>query len=297
MADDAPFDVVPGEELDESGTDRLYATGDLARLRPDGAVIYLGRSDHQVKIRGLRIELGERAFWRGVRAYTRAHYGHSVVTSDFRQAMERAEWASFDKRLADSKSRGKIRGIGMATYIEACAFAGSEPAKVVLGEDGDDSIIGGTGTGKTPAFGVSAPPRIVLPGDEGWTQSGSRLPQALVMCPTRELALQLAEAFDAYAKHLGDVSVLAVYGGSPYGPQLSALRRGAQVIVGTPGRVIDHLEKGTLDLTDVAHFVLSRYQQMSAYTDPHEGVVADAAAALLVRVRRAPAPPARTRRR
>ncbi|MBO6719176.1 MAG: xanthine dehydrogenase family protein molybdopterin-binding subunit [Rhizobiaceae bacterium] len=86
---------------------------------------------------------------------TGRNYDVGEFEGHMRQAMERAEWASFDKRLADSKSRGKIRGIGMATYIEACAFAGSEPAKVVLGDDGDVTVYIGTqsnGQGHATAY-------------------------------------------------------------------------------------------------------------------------------------------------
>lgn len=91
-----------------------------------------------------------------------------------------------------------------------------------------------TGTGKTAAFAIPILSKI---------DTASRITQALVLAPTRELALQVAEAFSRYGAHL-PVNVLPIYGGSPYGPQMSGLKRGAQVVVGTPGRVIDHLEKG-----------------------------------------------------
>ncbi|MCT1856589.1 DEAD/DEAH box helicase [Micrococcus luteus] len=116
-----------------------------------------------------------------------------------------------------------------------------------------------TGTGKTGAFALPALSRLVEASD---VNGRANAPQILALAPTRELALQLAEAFDAYAKHLGDVSVLAVYGGSPYGPQLSALRRGAQVVVGTPGRVIDHIERGSLDLSQLQTLVLDEADEM-----------------------------------
>ncbi|MCJ2194011.1 DEAD/DEAH box helicase [Kaistella montana] len=116
-----------------------------------------------------------------------------------------------------------------------------------------------TGTGKTGAFALPALSRLAEASD---VNGRANAPQILALAPTRELALQLAEAFDAYAKHLGDVSVLAVYGGSPYGPQLSALRRGAQVVVGTPGRVIDHIERGSLDLSQLQTLVLDEADEM-----------------------------------
>ena len=82
-----------------------------------------------------------------------------------------------------------------------------------------------------------------------------------MLAPTRELALQVAEAFSRYGAHL-PVNVLPIYGGSPYGPQLAGLKRGAQVVVGTPGRVIDHLEKGSLDLSHLDYLVLDEADEM-----------------------------------
>jgi len=110
-----------------------------------------------------------------------------------------------------------------------------------------------TGTGKTAAFAVPILSRIDL---------GRRGPQVLVLAPTRELALQVSEAFGRYAAHLPGLHVLPIYGGQGYGPQLSALRRGVHVVVGTPGRVIDHLEKGTLDLSGITHLVLDEADEM-----------------------------------
>ena len=86
--------------------------------------------------------------------------------------------------------------------------------------------------------------------------------QVLVLAPTRELALQVGEAFASYAVQLEDFTVLPVYGGSSYGPQLAGLRRGAQVVVGTPGRVIDHLKRGSLKLDDLQYLVLDEADEM-----------------------------------
>jgi superfamily II DNA/RNA helicase len=83
-----------------------------------------------------------------------------------------------------------------------------------------------------------------------------------VLAPTRELAIQVAEAFQSYAAHMKDFHVLPIYGGQSYGPQLSALRRGVHVVVGTPGRVIDHLEKGSLDLSQLKTLVLDEADEM-----------------------------------
>ena len=116
-----------------------------------------------------------------------------------------------------------------------------------------------TGTGKTAAFAVPALSRLAELAD---VNGPANTPQILVLAPTRELALQVAEAFTTYAKHIKGVTVLPVYGGAPYGPQLSGLRRGAQVVVGTPGRVIDHLQKGSLDLSDLQYMVLDEADEM-----------------------------------
>ena len=110
-----------------------------------------------------------------------------------------------------------------------------------------------TGTGKTAAFALPVLAQI---------DKKARHPQALVLAPTRELALQVSDSFQSFADHLGGISVLPIYGGQAYGIQLSGLRRGAQVIVGTPGRVIDHLEKGSLDISDLRFLVLDEADEM-----------------------------------
>jgi ATP-dependent RNA helicase DeaD len=110
-----------------------------------------------------------------------------------------------------------------------------------------------TGTGKTAAFALPLLARIDLK---------QRLPQVLVLTPTRELAIQVAEAFQKYAAHLKDFHVLPIYGGQDYRPQLQALRRGAHVIVGTPGRVIDHMDRGTLKLDALICLVLDEADEM-----------------------------------
>ncbi|OBJ09791.1 cold-shock protein [Mycobacterium sp. 1245499.0] len=110
-----------------------------------------------------------------------------------------------------------------------------------------------TGTGKTAAFAIPILSKIDVT---------STATQALVLAPTRELALQVAEAFSRYGAHLPKINVLPIYGGSSYGVQLAGLRRGAHVVVGTPGRVIDHLERGTLDLSHVDYLVLDEADEM-----------------------------------
>jgi ATP-dependent RNA helicase DeaD len=110
-----------------------------------------------------------------------------------------------------------------------------------------------TGTGKTAAFALPILSRI---------DASAKTPQALVLAPTRELALQVSEAFERYSAHVEGLHVLPVYGGQGYGVQLSALRRGVQIVVGTPGRIMDHLEKGTLDLSDLRFVVLDEADEM-----------------------------------
>jgi len=112
-----------------------------------------------------------------------------------------------------------------------------------------------TGTGKTAAFALPILSRLDL---------AQRDPQALVLVPTRELAIQVAEAFQKYASHLPGFHVLPIYGGQSYTPQLQALKRGAHVIVGTPGRVTDHLDRGTLSLAGVRYIVLDEADEMLA---------------------------------
>src|SRR5690349_21362313 len=108
-----------------------------------------------------------------------------------------------------------------------------------------------TGTGKTAAF--------ALPILHNFKHQ--KLPQALVLAPTRELALQVADSMNEYGKHL-HVRVLAVYGGQPYGPQINQLKRGVDIVVGTPGRLNDLLERKVLQLSEVKTVVLDEADEM-----------------------------------
>ena len=112
-----------------------------------------------------------------------------------------------------------------------------------------------TGTGKTAAFALPILSRLDLK---------QREPQALVLVPTRELAIQVAEAFQKYAAQLPGFHVLPIYGGQSYTPQLQALKRGTHVIVGTPGRIIDHLDRGALTLQGIRFVVLDEADEMLA---------------------------------
>ena len=110
-----------------------------------------------------------------------------------------------------------------------------------------------TGTGKTAAFALPILAHL---------EPIAGAPQALILTPTRELAIQVAEAFQRYAHAIPGFHVLPIYGGQGYGTQLSALRRGLHVIVGTPGRIIDHLDKGSLDLSALRTLVLDEADEM-----------------------------------
>lgn len=110
-----------------------------------------------------------------------------------------------------------------------------------------------TGTGKTAAFALPILSHLDIT---------NHRPQVLVLAPTRELALQVAEAFQEYGKYLNGFHVLPIYGGQSYHIQLKQLRRAAHVVVGTPGRIIDHIKRGTLKLEDVRYLVLDEADEM-----------------------------------
>ncbi len=110
-----------------------------------------------------------------------------------------------------------------------------------------------TGTGKTAAFALPILSRIDL---------RQKDPQVLVLAPTRELAIQVAEAFQRYAAHMKGFHVFPIYGGQDYSTQLRQLKRGAHVVVGTPGRVMDHMRKGTLNLDSLKVLVLDEADEM-----------------------------------
>jgi ATP-dependent RNA helicase DeaD len=110
-----------------------------------------------------------------------------------------------------------------------------------------------TGTGKTAAFGMPIVDHLVR-------RNLSQV-QALVLCPTRELALQVSRELSVFGKHRG-VHVTAVYGGAPMGPQISEIQDNAQVVVGTPGRVLDHLQRGTFEPSAVRVLVLDESDEM-----------------------------------
>lgn len=143
-----------------------------------------------------------------------------------------------------------VRAIGYETAspIQAATIPAMLEGADILGQ-------AQTGTGKTAAFALPILARIDMK---------RRVPQALVLVPTRELAIQVAEAFQKYATGQPAFHVLPIYGGQSYLPQFNALERGPQVIVGTPGRVIDHLDRGTLKLDGITCVVLDEADEMLA---------------------------------
>jgi ATP-dependent RNA helicase DeaD len=110
-----------------------------------------------------------------------------------------------------------------------------------------------TGTGKTAAFALPILSKI---------DPAKREPQALILAPTRELALQVATAFETYSTQMPGLGVVAVYGGAPMGPQLKAIRQGAQVLVATPGRLVDHLSRNDKLLSTIQYLVLDEADEM-----------------------------------
>src|ERR1700709_1589284 len=161
---------------------------------------------------------------------------------------EHEQHASFEDLGIDARVLRALRDVGYESPspIQAATIPALLAGRHVVG-------LAQTGTGKTAAFAVPILSRLDL---------RQKTPQALVRAPTRELALQVSEAFERYAARLPGVHVLPIYGGQGYGVQLSALRRGGHVGGGTPGRVMEHLEKGTLDLSELRFLVLDEADEM-----------------------------------
>jgi ATP-dependent RNA helicase DeaD len=163
--------------------------------------------------------------------------------------------------VTDDPKVARFQDLGLPdSLLEALIAVGYESPTPIQSETiprllkGED-VLGQaqTGTGKTAAFALP-----VLAGID----VSQNTPQALVMVPTRELAIQVAEAFQKYAVRMPGFHVLPIYGGQSYTPQLKGLKRGAQVIVATPGRVMDHMQRGSLDLSSLRFVVLDEGDEM-----------------------------------
>lgn len=165
-----------------------------------------------------------------------------------REPVEKQEVTSFaDLNLSEPVNKAIAEsGYDTPTQIQAAIIPHMITGRDVLAQSQ-------TGSGKTAAFALP-----ILSNMQGRT----RKPQVLVLAPTRELAIQVAKSFSNYATHVDGFSVAAIYGGQSYEPQLKQLRRGVNVVVGTPGRVIDHIKRGTLDLSELKCLVLDEADEM-----------------------------------
>lgn len=166
-----------------------------------------------------------------------------------------------DEAAEEAPATGGFAGFGLGaellSAVAECGYSNPSPIQkaaipeLMLGRD----LVGQaqTGTGKTAAFALPLLARL---------DPQQRTPQVLVLTPTRELALQVAEAFNGYAAKLPQVRVLPIYGGADFRDQIVRLKRGVQIVVGTPGRVMDHMRQGTLDLSGLRCLVLDEADEM-----------------------------------
>ncbi|MGO1069432.1 DEAD/DEAH box helicase [Lysobacter sp. CA199] len=148
-----------------------------------------------------------------------------------------------------------LRALSEQNYINPTPIQAEAIPLALAGHD----LLGGaqTGTGKTAAFGLPLLHRLAT----AQPINGPRKPRVLILAPTRELALQVSDSLRGYAKYLR-INVQAIFGGAGMGPQLDALRRGVDVLVATPGRLIDHLERGSAKLDAVEVLVMDEADRM-----------------------------------
>ena len=140
----------------------------------------------------------------------------------------------------------KDMGFEEATPIQSQAISVIMEGKDIIGQSQ-------TGTGKTAAFGLPCL-EMLDPDNKGL--------QALILCPTRELAIQVSEEFRKFLKYKENIKVLPIYGGQPIDRQITALKKGVQVIIGTPGRVMDHMRRHTIKMNSVKYVVLDEADEM-----------------------------------
>ena len=138
----------------------------------------------------------------------------------------------------------------------------------LLGENNDVVALAQTGTGKTAAFGLPLLQK---------TDVGRRVPQSLILCPTRELCLQIAGDLNDYSKYIDGLRVLPVYGGSSIESQIRALKNGVHIIVATPGRLIDLMERKTVSLATIENVVMDEADEMlnMGFTDSINAILAE----------------------
>ncbi|MFD1007254.1 DEAD/DEAH box helicase [Oceanisphaera ostreae] len=144
-----------------------------------------------------------------------------------------------------------LKALADAGYVTPSAIQAAAIPTLLEGRD----VLGlaQTGTGKTAAFALPLLSTIT---------GGNATPQVLVLAPTRELAIQVAESFEGYAKYRKDIRIMSIYGGQAYDTQIRALKRGVDIVVGTPGRVMDHMRRGTLKLDNLKALVLDEADEM-----------------------------------
>lgn len=138
----------------------------------------------------------------------------------------------------------------------------------LLGENNDVVALAQTGTGKTAAFGLPLIQKIDVK---------NRIPQSLILCPTRELCLQIAGDLNDYSKYIDGLKVLPVYGGSSIDSQIRSLKRGVHIIVATPGRLLDLMERKTVSLSTIRNVVMDEADEMlnMGFTDSINAILAD----------------------
>ena len=156
---------------------------------------------------------------------------------------------------------------GICRAIEEMGFVQPMPVQeevipYLLGNRNDVIALAQTGTGKTAAFGIPVLQRIAEKPRPQLGEIGRGLPQALVLAPTRELCLQIADDMRDFAKYLDGIHIEAVYGGASIEQQIRALRKGVQVVVATPGRLLDLMNRGVAKLDDVYNVVLDEADEM-----------------------------------
>ena len=154
----------------------------------------------------------------------------------------------FDQLELSSKVLKAVAAVGYETptQIQAMTIPPLLQGKDLLGQ-------AQTGTGKTAAFALPILSKINIK---------CKNPQAIVLAPTRELAIQVAEAFQTYAKFIPKFKIAPIYGGADYRGQLRQLKQGVNIVIGTPGRVMDHMRRGTLILDDIEYLVLDEADEM-----------------------------------
>jgi ATP-dependent RNA helicase DeaD len=155
---------------------------------------------------------------------------------------------SFDDFEISKEVKKAVKEMGFEepTPIQVLALPETLAGKDIIGQ-------AQTGTGKTAAFAITVLEKIFI---------GDKSPQAIVICPTRELSLQVAEEFVRLSSFMDKLHILPVYGGQPIGRQIRVLNKGVHIIIGTPGRLIDHIERGTLDLSGIETVVLDEADEM-----------------------------------